>query len=48
MPNGGTATIKIEATDARGAKVTKEFQVIIEKYRQISKLVERFQNAHTC
>lgn len=31
MPNGGTAKIKIEATDARGAKVTKEFQVIIEK-----------------
>lgn len=31
MPNGGTATIKIEATDGRGAKVTKEFQVIIEK-----------------
>ena len=31
MPNGGTATIKIEATDARGAKVTKEFQVVIEK-----------------
>ncbi|AKS39104.1 surface protein containing Ig-like domains [Anoxybacillus gonensis] len=31
MPDGGTATIKIEATDARGAKVTKEFQVVIEK-----------------
>ncbi|MBB6177440.1 uncharacterized protein YjdB [Anoxybacillus tengchongensis] len=31
MPNGGTAKIKIEATDARGAKVTKEFQVVIEK-----------------
>lgn len=31
MPNGGTAKIKIEATDARGAKVTREFQVIIEK-----------------
>nr|WP_246346235.1 DUF5057 domain-containing protein [Anoxybacillus mongoliensis] len=31
MPNGGIAKMKIEATDARGAKVTKEFQVIIEK-----------------
>ncbi|AXM89607.1 DUF5057 domain-containing protein [Anoxybacillus ayderensis] len=31
MPDGGMATIKIEATDARGAKVTKEFQVVIEK-----------------
>ncbi|MCL9969262.1 DUF5057 domain-containing protein [Anoxybacillus kestanbolensis] len=31
MPNGGTAKMKIEATDARGAKVTKEFQVVIEK-----------------
>ncbi|MBW7650777.1 DUF5057 domain-containing protein [Anoxybacillus sp. ST4] len=31
MPNGGTVKIKIEATDARGAKVTKEFQVVIEK-----------------
>ncbi|AST06596.1 hypothetical protein AF2641_06915 [Anoxybacillus flavithermus] len=31
MPDGGTARMKIEATDARGAKVTKEFQVVIEK-----------------
>jgi uncharacterized protein YjdB len=31
MPNGGVATIKIEATDAKGAKVTKEIQVTIEK-----------------
>lgn len=31
MPNGGVATIKIEATDPKGAKVTKEFQVTIGK-----------------
>ncbi|WP_027409481.1 DUF5057 domain-containing protein [Anoxybacteroides tepidamans] len=31
MPNGGVATIKIEATDSKGAKTTKEFQVAIAK-----------------
>ncbi|MBB3907179.1 DUF5057 domain-containing protein [Anoxybacteroides rupiense] len=31
MPNGGKATIKIEVTDAKGAKVTKEFQVTIQR-----------------